>query len=164
VPGTKVRFDFRGHGRKAGIFEELLRKPPQDVDVLLLEGTNVRPAEDDGGSESIETETEVESACAELFRTTPGMVLAMFSSQNIDRLVTLFRASRKVNRTFVTTLYGNSIAEATGNDRIPKADWRDVRVYVPGWQQAKVKAAGYATTQTTGRMRLEIPDTFSIYF
>ena len=38
--------DFRGHGRKSGIFEQLLRDPPPDVDVLLMEGTNVRPADD----------------------------------------------------------------------------------------------------------------------
>jgi ribonuclease J len=31
--------DIRGHGRKAGIFQQLLRKPPKDVDVLLTEGT-----------------------------------------------------------------------------------------------------------------------------
>ena len=35
--------DIRGHGRKAGIFEELLEDPPRDVDVLLMEGTNLQP-------------------------------------------------------------------------------------------------------------------------
>jgi ribonuclease J len=65
----------------------------------------------------------------------------MYSAQNIDRLVTLFRAAKRTGRTFVMTLYGASIAEATGNDNIPKADWPQVRVFVPGWQQAKIKKA-----------------------
>jgi ribonuclease J len=34
--------DIRAHGRKAGIFEELLREPPKDIHVMLLEG-NARP-------------------------------------------------------------------------------------------------------------------------
>ena len=134
--------DIRGHGRKAGIFEQLLRTPPHDVHVLLTEGTNVRPDEDIEGAESTTTETDVELACVDLFKATPGMVLAMYSAQNIDRLVTLFRAAKRTGRTFVTTLYGASIAEATGNDNIPKADWPQVRVFVPGWQQAKIKKTG----------------------
>ena len=33
--------DIRGHGRKSGIFEQLLRHPPEGVDVLLMEGTKI---------------------------------------------------------------------------------------------------------------------------
>ena len=40
--------DIRGHGRKADLFEQLLRDPPQGVDVLLMEGTNIRPDGADG--------------------------------------------------------------------------------------------------------------------
>ena len=133
--------DIRGHGRKRSIFEQLLRKPPGDVHVLLMEGTNVREGNDDL-EESTSSERDVEDACVELFRATEGMVLAMYSTQNIDRLVTLFRAAKRTGRTFVMTLYGASIAEATGNDHIPKPGWKEVRIFVPGWQQAKVKQAG----------------------
>lgn len=38
--------DFRGHGRKQAIFHELLRKPPEGVHVLLLEGTHIRDEAD----------------------------------------------------------------------------------------------------------------------
>lgn len=140
--------DIRGHGRKAGIFEQLLRTPPENVDVLLTEGTNIRPDGDGDGDgegeaqESTASESDLELECVKLFKATPGMVLAMYSAQNIDRLVTLFRAAKRTGRTFVTTLYGASIAEATGNVNIPKADWPEVRVFIPGWQQAKIKKAG----------------------
>jgi ribonuclease J len=134
--------DIRGHGRKAGIFEQLLRKPPEAIDVLLAEGTNVRPDEDASPEEPTATESDVEMACAQLFRATAGMVLTMYSAQNIDRLVTLYRAAKRTGRTLVMTLYGASIAAATGNENIPKAGWPLVRVYVPGWQQAKIKKSG----------------------
>src|SRR5207302_9640325 len=62
--------DIRGHGRKKGIFEELLRKPPTDVDVLLMEGTNIRPR---GGSDVGQpNEQEVEQACVAAFKAAPG--------------------------------------------------------------------------------------------
>lgn len=81
--------DIRGHGRKAAIFEELLRKPPH-VDVLLMEGTNIRPGIT---SQTTATETDIEAAMVTQFRETLGVVLVVTSAQNIDRLVTIYRAT-----------------------------------------------------------------------
>ena len=129
--------DLRAHGRKAGLFERLLREPPAAVDVLLLEGTNIR---DDAAPPSL-SERDVEERCVELFRSTSGMVLAAYSAQNIDRLVTLFRAAKRSGRLLVLDLYAATIARATGRETIPQADWDDVRVFVPLSQRIKVKQA-----------------------
>lgn len=136
--------DIRGHGRKAGIFEELLRKPPTDVDVLLMEGTNIRPSPGADEDKAQQTEADIEAACLERFRATKGMALVVTSAQNIDRLVTLYRATLQADRDFVMDLYGAGIALATGNPNIPmpRPDWPRVRVYVPRWQRVKVKEAG----------------------
>ena len=130
--------DFRGHGRKAGIFEELLRKPPRPIDVLVMEGTNLRSESEPAGPES---ESDVELACAQLFRATTGLGLVSFSAQNIDRLVTMYRAALRADRDLVIDLYTASIALATGNPNIPHPgeDWPHVKVYVPLWQRVKVK-------------------------
>jgi ribonuclease J len=135
--------DIRGHGRKAGIFEELLRKPPPDIDVLLMEGTNIRPAAGTDDYSAQQTEAQVEAACVERFRATKGMALVVTSAQNIDRLVTLYRATLQADRDLVMDLYGASIARATGNADIPRPgpDWPRIRVYVPLWQRVKVKDA-----------------------
>ena len=135
---------IRGHGRKAGIFEELLRKPPAGVDVLLMEGTNIRPLAGAGEDQGQKTEADVEAACVERFRATEGMALVVASAQNIDRLVTLYRATLQADRHFVMDLYGAGIVLATGNPNIPRPapDWDRVRVYVPHWQRVKVKEAG----------------------
>ena len=128
--------DIRAHGRKAGIFEELLRKPPEDIEVLLMEGTHIR--EDSDGSERGPTERDVEDACVETFKATEGMVLALYSPQNIDRLVTIYRACLRSGRDLVIDLYTAAIAAATGQDTIPRADWDRVRVYLPRSQRVKV--------------------------
>ena len=117
--------DIRAHGRKAGLFEELLRRPPENIDVLLMEGTHIR--EDSDGCERGPTEREVEDACVDTCKETEGMVLAMFSPQNIDRLVTMYRACLRSGRDLVVDLYTAAIAAATGRDTIPRADWDRIR-------------------------------------
>jgi len=131
--------DVRAHGRKAGRFEALVRQPPADVDVLLLEGTHVgREHEPPRPSVS---EADVEARGVELFKAVDGMVLAAYSPQNIDRLVTLHRAAKRSGRVLVLDLYAATITAATGYDTIPQADWEGVRVFVPLSQRIQVKRA-----------------------
>jgi len=134
--------DIRGHGRKAGIFEQLIRQPPSGVNVLLMEGTNIRPNE--SHPESQKSERDVELAMVETMKAAQGMVLAVFSAQNIDRLVTVYRAAIQSGRDLVIDLYTASIVKATGNDNIPGpgSEWPRVHVFVPVWQRVKVKQAG----------------------
>jgi ribonuclease J len=134
--------DIRGHGRKRGIFTELLRRPPAGVDVLLMEGTNI--AAEPGRGAGASTEDDVEAACAAIFRATAGMAVVVWSAQNIDRLVTVYRAARRAGRDLVIDLYTASIARVTGNPNIPRpgAAWPHVRVYAPLWQRVKMKQAG----------------------
>lgn len=75
----------------------------------------------------------------EMFARTPGMVLAFYSVQNVDRLVSLFRATRHSGRLFVLDLYGAAVVAATGNPRIPQPDWPQVRVFAPLSQRIRVK-------------------------
>jgi len=128
--------DFRGHGRKKGIFQELLRKPPEGIHVLLLEGTHIR--HDARGTEQGPSEEEVEAALIDTFRDTEGMALVVFSAQNIDRLVSVYRAAIQSGRDMVIDLYAASMARATGRDTVPQAEWDRVRVYLPRTQRTRV--------------------------
>jgi ribonuclease J len=49
--------DLQAHGRKAGIFDGFVRKPPAGVDVLMMEGTNLRQQ---GDPKTGKTEIEIE--------------------------------------------------------------------------------------------------------
>jgi ribonuclease J len=81
--------DFRSHGRKASLVQRLMKFPPPDIDVLLMEGTNL------GSDKPTKSETDLEHQFADLFRKTPGRVFVCWSAQNIDRTVTLYRACVK---------------------------------------------------------------------
>lgn len=130
--------DLRAHGRKSALFDRLVRAPPAGVDALLLEGTNVR----DGPGPPVLTERDVEDGAVDLLRNARGMVLACSSAQNIDRLVTLYRAARRSGRLLVMDLYTAEIARATGRDTIPQAERDGVRVFVPQSQRVAVKRSG----------------------
>ncbi len=130
--------DIRGHGRKAGLFEQLLADPPRDVDVLLMEGTNVQPAVREPAAA---TESAVEDALAEQFRSTDGMALVVSAAQNIDRLVTIYRACLRVGRDLVIDPYTADVARATGNPNIPRPgpDWPRIHTYMPRWQSIRIR-------------------------
>lgn len=145
--------DIRAHGRKAKLFEELVHHPPGDVEVLLMEGTHIR--EDADGTERGPTEQEVEERCVETFRRTAGMVLAMYSPQNIDRLVTLYRAAQRSDRIFVMDLYAAAITAATGRGTIPQADWDRVRIYLPWSQKHRIiRAQAFERTDAVKAKRI----------
>lgn len=126
--------DIRGHGRKAALFDRLVAYPPE-ADVLLMEGTNVRAATD---STHRLTETDVEDELVETFQTVRGLVAVFSSAQNVDRLVTVFRAARRAGRTLVVDLYTATVARAAGRASIPQPGFRGLSVYVPQRQRVKV--------------------------
>jgi ribonuclease J len=68
--------DLRGHGRKAAIFQQLLKNPPVDVNVLLMEGTTIGRT---NTAASFPTEQELEQCFVEQMKTTNGMALVWSS-------------------------------------------------------------------------------------
>jgi ribonuclease J len=128
--------DLRAHGRKGALFEKLLRDPPKDVDVLLMEGTTIGRV---GTEKGFSSETELEYRFVELFNDTPGMPLVWCSGQNIDRLVTIFKACKRSGRQFIIDLYAAEVLRATGNDHIPQGGWNQIKVFVPLSQRIRIK-------------------------
>lgn len=132
--------DLRAHGRKSGRFQALVSHPPTDIDVLLLEGTQVgRGLRAPPGDLS---EDDLEDRCRQLFLETEGMVLVCYSGQNVDRLVSLYRAAKRAGRELVLDLYAATIAAATATATIPQAHWYRIRIYVPQVQRVRVKRSG----------------------
>lgn len=129
--------DLRAHGRKGALFERLVRQPPDRVDVLLMEGTTV--GRDD---QEFPSETALEQRFVELFQQTEGMPLVWCSGQNIDRLVTIFRACVKAGRQFIIDMYTAHVLRATGNERLPQAGWDHIKVFLPGTQRRQIVRRG----------------------
>lgn len=125
--------DFRGHGRKRRILDRLEEKPPEKVDAFLMEGSLV-------GERSEETtlsESEIEDTFVKKIENTGGMVLVSTSSQNIDRLVSIFKAARRTDRMLIIDFYTAEVLERLGKfAKIPQPSWPGIRVCYP-WQLAK---------------------------
>lgn len=128
--------DFRGHGRKAILFEHFLANPPRDIDLLLMEGTTL------GRDEPCVSETDVENQALEVMRATSGIVLACFSGQNIDRFVTFLRASMRAGRTFIADAYIANLISGLGLPSLPRMeDHPGIRIYLPRNQKRMIVAS-----------------------
>ncbi len=93
--------DLRLHGRKTGMAKKLISAlQNKKLDVLLMEGTHL-------GSVSNEqtTEYQLEDQIVEHVKNTPSLVLASFSPQHVDRLVTFIRTAIKTKRIIVVDVY-----------------------------------------------------------
>ena len=139
--------DFRGHGRKARLFEKLVADPPPGIDVLLCEGTHVHTnAGADASAAAVSpparSEADVERSLTARMIGTSGAVAVISSAQNIDRLVTVFRACRRAGRMLVCDLYTASVVCAIGRATLPQPGFDGLRVYVPNAQRVQVKRNG----------------------
>jgi ribonuclease J len=139
--GKKVFYsgDFRAHGRKSKLFESIIKNPPKEIDVLLLEGSSIGRLT---GGERFPTEQEMEAEFIRVFAATSGLALVHASAQNIDRIVSIFRACKQTGRTMVIDLYTAAILEATGNLKLPQSSWDGVALFLPKSQRVKVKQEG----------------------
>lgn len=92
--------DFRSHGRKGNAFKWFTHNAPQHVDYLLLEGTTI-------GRESkpFKTEDEIENDFIKVFQEQNKINLIYTSGQNIDRIVSIFRACKRTNKILVVDVY-----------------------------------------------------------
>ena len=128
--------DFRAHGRKAKLFEQIVANPPGDLDVLFMEGSSLSRLDEDG---TFPSETDLEAEIVAHIQATEGMTMFHTSAQNIDRVVTLYRACKRTGRPLVIDLYTAAILAATGNSNIPQSNWPGIHLYLPKLQAKQVK-------------------------
>ena len=104
VCGKRILYsgDIRLHGKKGVLYKNL----PQNVDYLFLEGTNL------GRGVKQKTERVVENEFVKRFSSYQDNAhLVWCSSQNIDRLVALYRACLKTGRTLCIDPYTAYVLE-----------------------------------------------------
>ena len=126
--------DLRGHGWKSWAFKRLLSDPPGRVDAMLLEGTTLsREAEGPTLAES-----DLVGKIEEKIHDTDGIVLAGFSGQNIDRLVTFYKATRKAGRVFVADCYIAHLLRSIGRPTLPDPTSGAMRVFLPNRMKRQI--------------------------
>lgn len=131
--------DFRGHGRKGKLLDKLIQHPPRNIDVLLMEGSTLGRT----GVDSVyPSEDDLERDLIHQFNAVKGLTLIWTSGQNIDRLVTIYKACRKTGKKFIVDLYTANILKALENPRIPQPGWKDLQIFVPKFQRVIIKKKG----------------------
>lgn len=121
--------DLRLHGRKPGMFRDLLRAVSvQRVDLLVADGTHLGATEPRGP-----TERDVEERVVRGARRDPGLVLACFSPLDLDRVVTFYRAAVRTGRTLVADAYTAFVLHlVAGRVRVPRPTRANgIRVFYP---------------------------------
>ena len=124
--------DFRMHGRKKSLMEKFLSDPPSPVDVLVTEGTML-----DRTNQETPSEGDAEQAMVDLLLKTEGAGFLICSAQNLDRLVTAFRACIRSGRVLVIDIYTAWVLRQIALDprtaKIPDISWDGVRVLAKGF-------------------------------
>lgn len=117
--------DFRGHGRKSELFKKMLKNPPRDIDCLLMEGSSL------GRNEALyQDEISVEKRIVQVLKEADNITLLFASSQNIDRLVSAYKACLKADKIFVIDIYTAYILDRLSgiSKHLPQFNWRNMRV------------------------------------
>jgi ribonuclease J len=128
--------DLRAHGRKAALFERLVAHPPKPIHAMLMEGSSLGRLQP---NQAFPSEAEIEAQMVEQFRQ-PGFVGVCASAQNIDRVVSIYRACKRTGRTLILDLYALEVMAAAENENIPRAGRPNLKVYVPEYQRRHIKA------------------------
>lgn len=127
--GRKIFYsgDFRGHGRKAVLYENMIKNPIREVDCLLMEGTTLNGGHCDG----LKNEIEVEDALSAIFTAQKDLSFIAASGSNIDRLVSIYRAARRSEKTLVMDLYTAYVLEKLKEitPKLPPFEGDNVRIF-----------------------------------
>lgn len=132
--------DFRAHGRKAKTFDYLCDRLPREMDAVLLEGTLI-----DRGNSHFSDESKVEEGMIDAIGKEEGLVCLSCSAQNIDRMVTAFRAAKRSGRVLALDIYSAWILRVAQklSKNIPDIRWDGIRVLshnkVASGQYRKIK-------------------------
>ncbi len=118
--------DFRASGWKRALFDRFIKDSPKNIDCLLMEGTMI---ERQGGA--FEDELAVLNGVeGVLKKTEKNVVLAYCSGQNIDRIVSFYKAARRAKAMLVIDPYIATVLHVLKNEhnKIPQLDWDSIRV------------------------------------
>jgi ribonuclease J len=129
--------DLRSHGRKGILFENLVKRPVRDIDLLFLEGTMLHRNND-----LFPDEKAVEDTIFKTIRQQKNISFLLSSSQNIDRIVSAYRACKRAGKLLVIDIYTAWVLEQLRQitQNTPAMDWPEIRVFAAYSQDQRLKA------------------------
>lgn len=141
--GKKIVYsgDFRAHGRKRKALANFLKAVPKGIDALMLEGSLINRS----GESNTKTEEDIESDIIADIKDSDKPVLAMVSGQNIDRIVSFYKAAIKTKRLLVIDVYIANILNALkglADIPHPSKSFSRIRVFYPYRLSEKLAKCG----------------------
>ncbi len=132
--------DFRATGRKNIVFKKLIGNPPQSIDLLLMEGTMIERVK-----HSFSTEHSVEEAIYAIIKKQRNVTFVISAAQNIDRLVSVFRACKRSRKYLVIDVYTAWVLEVVRKKSkgTPAIEWEEIKVFDHPRQLGKISDSFY---------------------
>lgn len=122
--------DFRGHGRKSVCLDRFIETAKKRPDIFLVEGSMLGRLD-----EQTMTERELEDAVVERMKGVNSPLLFQCSSQNIDRLVSFYKATLRLKRIFVVDIYTANVLyelrQLKNNLPYPSLEYPNIKVFFP---------------------------------
>jgi len=152
--------DFRATGWKKNLFRRFIATPPKKVNYLIMEGTMIEREDGDYSDERSVLERLIN-----IIRTSKNNVtLACVSGQNIDRIVTFYKAIRKTRSLLVMDPYTAYVLHViqTSRKTIPQADWSGVRVLIENYFRKgdiymnKIGCSDPSFSKMVGRSKIKV--------
>jgi len=118
----------------------MIKNPPRDIDCLLMEGSMI------GRTKQIyKDENAVQCKIEDILKSKNNITFLFTSSQNIDRLVSAYKACLKTNSIFVIDIYTAFILDKLRkvSRHIPQFNWKNIRVKFLKYHADMLVKAGY---------------------
>jgi len=139
--GVRVFYsgDFRSTGRKKVCFERMVKNPPKDIDLLLVEGTMINR-----DKQEYATELNLEAELVRRVKDQENATFVISSAQNIDRFCSVFNACRLNKKTLIIDVYNAWVLDVVRKKSpgLPTMDSKVVKVYAHPNQMKKISDLG----------------------
>lgn len=147
VTGKTILYtgDFRAGGWTKRRYDDFINKPPARIDCLLMEGTMIAR---EGGK--YPDEPAVVQGIVEAIQKSTNTVIPVYcSGQNIDRIVSLYKAARKAKAVLVIDPYTAYMLKVAGDisKSIPQIEWDDIRVFVANYGRGDIYISKIAKSE-----------------
>lgn len=142
--------DFRRHGRKPQRLDVMLRKLPEDIDCLLMEGTALGRE-----SKTFPSEFDIEDDMQKAFANNDRLSLVWASGQNIDRLVTIYKAAVRANKIMLVDFYTGAALDSLANlgSKLPTAG-KGYKLEIYSWKYNALERFDTAQAEKLRRFQI----------
>ncbi|MCX6152710.1 MAG: MBL fold metallo-hydrolase [Candidatus Kapabacteria bacterium] len=141
--------DFRSHGRKEKVYRYFLHNTPKNIDYLILEGTSISK------QKSI-SELQLEVQLTRIFKSSTNGCYVWASAQNIDRMVSIFKACLSSKKTLIVDLYSVNVLNILSK-------YGSFPTPLKGYSNMKVLFIPYLLNKLIRNNRMDLVEPFEKY-